>query len=433
MNFSQACAVLAQAARLGSRPGLESITRLCALLGNPQNKLKIVHVAGTNGKGSVCQMLACIGQASGYRTGLFSSPFIEDYRESISINGKSISKAGFARMVGEIRPFAGIMEKEGLPPTEYELLTACAFLWFARKDCGMVVLETCMGGRLDVTNVVEKPLACVIGAIGLDHTAYLGDTVLAIAAEKSGIIKPGSITAAYPLQPPGVLELLRDTALKTGCPFILPNANRIRITARSLRGTDFFYEESPFHTVLPGEHQVLNASLAIETARALNASSALRIPEDAVRMGLSLACLPARQEVFWTRPLVILDGAHNPQGIRALAATIQEHLQGRRIIVVMGMLADKSYEEPVGVMAALSCAFIATSPESPRALDAAITAQTASKTVREVYLLPRIADALDKAMSLSGEDGAVVVCGSLYLALPARRILKGKNKLHLRT
>lgn len=431
MKYAEACAALQEAARLGSRPGLQNITRLCALLGNPQDRLRIVHVAGTNGKGSTCLMLARMGHAAGYKTGLFASPFFEDYRESISMDGKAISKTEFAKTVQDVNAAARIMEKEGSPPTEYEMLTACAFLWFRRQGCDFVVLETCMGGRLDVTNVVKKPLACVICAIGLDHTAFLGDTVLAIAAEKCGIIKPGSPVVAYPGQPPGALELIRKTALEKGCPFILPRTDRIKITESSLMGTAFIYGDAGYRVKMPGGHQVLNAVTAIETARALDGQPGLCVPEDAIRQGLKEARLPARQEVYSTDPLVILDGAHNPQGIRALAGTLENHLQGKRIIMVMGMLADKQYAASIAVMARLSSRFIATTPENPRALDADSAAAEARHYCRDVSVQPRIGDALAEAFDTCGADGAILVCGSLYVALAARRILEDKNKLHM--
>jgi len=429
MKYSDACDALKEAAGLGSRPGLFNITRLCALLGDPQDNLKIIHVAGTNGKGSTCKMLARIGRAAGYKTGLFSSPFFEDYRESFCINDKIISKNEFANTVEAVHAKACIMKSEGTPATEFELLTACAFLWFLRQGCGLVVLETGMGGALDATNVAGRALACVICAISLDHTAYLGDTVLAIAAEKCGIIKTGCTVVAYPDQPPGVLELIQKTALEKNCPFIAPQTSKIRMTTSGLEGTKFAYDDTSYKTGMPGAHQVLNAAVAIETARALDAQSLLCIPEEAVKQGLKEARLPARQEVVSTDPLILLDGAHNLQGIQALADTIKKHMGGRQIIVVMGMLADKQYEESVAEMARLSSIFIAATPENPRALDAEETARIARKTANNVFVLPHIEDALAEALAACGERGAVVVCGSLYVALAARRNLQSKNQL----
>lgn len=423
MRYTDACNLLKAAAGLGSRPGLYNITRLCALLGDPQDNLQFIHVAGTNGKGSTCALLACIGRAAGYKTGLFTSPFFEDYRESFSIDNKIMSKAEFAGIVEAVHDKAKIMEGEGTPPTEFELLTACAFLWFFRQGCGPVVLEAGMGGTLDSTNVIQAPLACVITAIGLDHTAYLGDTVLEIAAQKCGIIKKNSLVAAYPDQPPGVLELIQKTAGEKNCPFILPHTERINVAVSGLGGTEFAYGGAPYKIGMPGAHQVKNATAAIETARALG------LPEDAIKKGLEEARLPARQEIFTLNPPVLLDGAHNPQGITALAETVKKHLKDKKIIVVMGMLADKQYEEPVREMACLSTLFIATTPENPRALDAKEIARAAEGFANSVSVRPRIKDALTEALAACGADGAIVVCGSLYLALAARRNLPSKNKL----
>lgn len=423
MRYEDACNLLKASAGLGSRPGLYNITRLCALLGNPQDSLRFIHVAGTNGKGSTCAMLAGIGRAAGHKTGIFSSPFFEDYRESFRINGKTISRGEFAKIVEAVHNKAQIMEEERTPPTEFELLTACAFLWFFYQGCGLVVLEVGMGGALDSTNVIQSPLACVITAIGVDHTAYLGDTVLEIAAQKCGIIKTGCVVVSYPSQPPGVPELIQETAREKNCPCILPQTDRISGTASGFKGTKFFYGTTPYTIGMTGAHQVQNALAAIETARALG------FREDAIKKGLETARLPARQEVYSINPLILLDGAHNPQGIKALAGTMEVLLRNKKIIVVMGMLADKQYKEPVSRMARLADLFIAATPENPRALDAKEIASVAKDFADNISVRPHIKDALAEALAACGNDGAVVVCGSLYLALAARRTLQAKNKL----
>jgi dihydrofolate synthase/folylpolyglutamate synthase len=429
LKYTEACSVLNDAARLGSKPGLHNITRLCAMLGDPQDKLKIIHVAGTNGKGSTCRMLAQTGQEAGYKTGLFSSPFLEDYRDSFSINGAAVSKKEFAGAMQEVSAQARIMEAEGAPPTEYEMLTACAFLWFFRQGCDLVVLETCMGGRLDVTNVIKKPLACIICTISLDHTAFLGNTPLQIAAEKCGIVKQGCPVVAYPKQPRGVLDYIRKTAREKGCPFIVPQTGRIQIISADLFGTDFVYAEDTYRTAMPGEHQVLNAAVAIETAHTLTKQTSIALSEHDVRQGIQKARLPARQEVLAKDPLLLLDGAHNPEGIRALSKTIERHLHGKKIVVVMGMLSDKQTEQSISMMAQLCDTFIAVAPQSLRALDPQITAQTAKKYCAAVYSFKRISGALKKAVCTAGRGGAVVICGSLYLYPAVRRILKGKNSV----
>ncbi len=429
MKYTEACSVLKNAARLGSRPGLYNITRLCAMLGNPQDKLKIIHVAGTNGKGSTCRMLAQTGQASGYKTGLFSSPFLEDYRDSFSINGKAISKDDFAGVMRDVISQARTMKAEKQPPTEYEMLTACAYLWFFYQGCDLVIMETCMGGRLDSTNVIKKPLACVICTISLDHTAFLGNTVLEIAAEKCGIIKPGCPVIAYPDQPPGVLDYIRKTAHDKGCPFIVPQTGSLQTISSDFLGTDFMYKGNAYRTGMPGEHQVLNATVAIETARALTRCISFIFPKPAVEQGIRDARLPARQELLRTNPIILLDGAHNSEGIRALSKTIERHLHGKRIVVVMGMLSDKQTEQSVAVMAQLCDTFIATAPVSPRALDQQTVARTAEKYCDAVYSFKSIRSALKKAIRTAGENGAVIVCGSLYLAPAVRRTLKDKNSV----
>ncbi len=427
MDYTQACSMLRTAARLGSRPGLANISRLCALLGDPQNKLRTVHVAGTNGKGSTCAMLACMGAEAGYKTGLFTSPFFEDYRESLLINGRMVSKDAFARSFCTVHEKARIMEAEGNAPTEFELLTACAFVCFLREGCTLVILEAGMGGRLDATNVVSSPLACVICAISLDHTAYLGETPLAIAAEKCGIIKEGRPVVAYPDQPPGVLRLIRKTAREKNAPFFLPSSAQLHIDDAGLFGTRFTYQNAAYQTAMPGAHQVKNAALALEAVHALARESGVRILQSAAASGLEKARLPARQEVFCQKPLILLDGAHNLQGICALAETAAAFVNVRPVAVVMGMLADKQYEQSIAQMAPAADLFVATTPQNPRALPAQDTATCALPYAKRISLQPDIGGALKEALLFAGENGAVIVCGSLYVALAARRLLQNKK------
>jgi dihydrofolate synthase/folylpolyglutamate synthase len=422
MSADEAYAYIRSTQSYGSRPGLERVERLCSLLGSPQDKLSVVHVAGTNGKGSTCSMLASILRAAGYRSGLFLSPYLEDYRDSLLVNGEMISMEAFADVLSEVKEKAERMADD--PPTEFEILTAAAFLWFYKSGCGAAVLETGMGGRLDATNILKKPAASVITSISIDHTAYLGETEEEIAREKCGIIKPDGLVVCAPRQKPSVRAIIAEYAAKMNSRIAESDMDACVFGASGLDGTELRYRGLSLHVPLAGRHQALNALTAVETAMALREAGSFAIPDGAIETGIADTRIAARQEVMCRKPFVLLDGAHNAEGIRALLATLMENLPGRRIVAVMGMLRDKEYEMCIAGIASLCAALIAVKPESPRALTAEETAAVAAKYCRRVSAPGDYASALKDALREAGEDGAVVVCGSLYLAGPMRALLK---------
>lgn len=423
MNYEEACGVIKGVSDLGSKPGLESVTRLCALLGDPQDKLRFIHVAGTNGKGSTCVFASGVLRAAGFKTGLYMSPYLEDYRDSFFIDGKNISKTAFAKIVTDVWEKAEQLAATGVFVTEFEILTACAFLWFYNENCDVVVLETGMGGRLDATNIIKKPLASIITAISIDHTAYLGDTVEKITREKCGIIKYGGVTVSYPLQHDTVFEIIKQAAKEKGNKFVTPDTGKLEITYSSLEGSRFAYCGKEYFTALPGLHQVLNTLTVIETVNLLR-ENGLSISEEAVKKGISKAYIAARQEVLCREPLVMLDGSHNLQGITALADTVKMNLKDRRIAVVMGILRDKQYEQCIEIMSSLCGIFIAVKPDNPRALDERDAAEVARRFCDSVAASDDFKEALKAAVSYSKEDGAVIICGSLYMAADMRCAVK---------
>jgi dihydrofolate synthase/folylpolyglutamate synthase len=366
MDYPQVAKKLKQSAALGWKPGLDSIRRLCARLGNPQDAVPAVHVAGTNGKGSVCAMTASVLEAAGYRTGLYTSPYLTDWRDSFAINGMMITPEAFARVLTQVFAQADALAAEGLYLTEFELLTAGAFLWFAQSGCDAAVIETGMGGRLDATNVVARPLVSVITAVSYDHMAYLGDTPAQIAREKCGIDKPGGATVCYPVQPEEAMRVILEAARHARNQLIVPDTARLSVSASGIGGTSFAYRGVEARVRMGGAHQAFNAATAIETAFVLR-TQGFAISGEAIRRGLGEAYLPARQEVLRERPLVLLDGAHNIQGIQALAEAVRG-ISNRPMAVVMGMLSDKPYPEAAAVMAALCGRFCAVRPNNPRAL-----------------------------------------------------------------
>lgn len=423
MNYREAIDYIQSTARFGSKLGLGKILQLCELLGNPQDIPHVVHVAGTNGKGSTTAMIACVLQAAGYKVGRYTSPYIENVRDGMHIDGMCISGEDLAATTAQVREKALEMDRDGNHPTQFEIETAIAFLWFAQSGCDFVVLETGLGGRLDATNVVHKPLVTVITSLSMDHMAYLGDTLEQIAAEKCGILRPDGITVSYPLQQDSALRVIRQFATAQRNRLILPDLAALQEQQISLDGNHIVYKGLSLVVPLPGRHQVYNAITALETIAALRDQHGFSIPEQAIRDGIQRTTIPLRQEVLCHHPLILLDGAHNRDGAQTLADTIVRNLTGYRVVTIMGMLADKEFEPSIGMIASLSQHFIAVEPRSPRALPASGTAAVAAKYCSFVSTAGDYRAALQQALVLAGEDGAVIVCGSLYLAAPMRSVV----------
>ncbi len=399
----------------GPRPGLERMKKLMARLQNPQEKLKFIHIAGTNGKGTTCELLASVLRSAGYRTGLFVSPHVSDFRERIQINGAMIPKDGLCSAAETVFPEAEKLAAEGYGITEFELITAIALLWFALQSCDIVVLEVGLGGRLDATNVISCPLVSVITALSLDHTKILGDTIERIAVEKCGIIKPGGVTVCYPEQPPAALEVIRQTCAERDNRLVLPSIQELSVEAMNLSGSDLRYHGMKMHLPFLGEHQVKNAAVALSVLESLE-SLGWRIPEPAYQAGFAAARLPARLEVLSRNPIVLLDGAHNPGGTAALAEAIRRYLPGKRVSAVMGMMEDKDVRTAVQNLAGLFTRVFATAPESSRAMPAEKLAELWNSLGTPAYPTEIAIDAFRMAIQGAGSEEAVVICGSLYLA-----------------
>jgi len=408
MNYTEALQYVHSLERFGIRPGLERISSLLALLGNPQEALACVHVAGTNGKGSTSAMLAHGLSAAGYKVGLYTSPFVLDFRERIQLLPAMISEEDFAEIATVIRPYA---EKVG-GVTEFEFITACAFFFFAAREVDVAVLEVGLGGRFDATNVIKKPLCSVLTTIGLDHTAVLGDTVTAIAREKAGIIKEGCPAVSTYLQPTDALDVFAETCERLSAPLLLPDERHCDILGRSLRGTEVSYFGKPFTVPFCGDHMVANALTALTAAFVLRDTHGFSLHNDSFLTGLSHASMPARQELLRENPPLILDGSHNPDGLRALAATVERFLPRDDRLLVLGMLADKDVASSVPLLAPLFDRVITVTPSSPRAMSAeALAALFPSATPLST----------EKAAELAAaHTGAAVVAGSLYLASDIR-------------
>lgn len=426
MKYKEAYSFIESTKKLGSRPGLDNITQLCALLNDPQNEVSCIHIAGTNGKGSISAMIESVLRFAGNQTGLYISPHLTSYRDSMYVNGVMISKEEFAKTIDVIKNKVEILAARGIYPTEFEILTAAAFLWFKTKGCDVSVIETGMGGRLDATNVIEKPLVSIITAISRDHTAILGDTIADIAREKCGIVKPAGITACYPIQEAAAWEVIKKAVQEKNNKLVIPQIDNLNYVEHGLLGSDISYNGVEFHLPLLGKHQAINAITALEAVLSLKKYYNIVITEEQLKNGMEIVCMPARQEVLKKKPLILLDGAHNLQGIEALAHTMKNNLNSKKTVVVMGMLKDKQYEKCIKEIALLCEKFIAVRPESERALDQKITAQAAAKFCGDVSEFDDYGKAYADAVRFTGKDGAVVICGSLYLAGPIRKLILGK-------
>ena len=416
-----------------SRLGLERIRELLERLGRPQDRLKFVHVAGTNGKGSICAYLASILGAAGHRTGMFTSPYIERFEERIRVDGVMISPDELRDVTLAVREHAEAMAEEtGDHPTEFELMTAVALEHFARCSCDIVVLEVGLGGRLDSTNVIDAPEACVIARIGLDHTALLGNTLAAIAGEKAGIVKEGSAVVSWP-QEPEAMAVIEHAAAEHGCELRVPDFAQLEEGA--IRWEDgaspfrsFSYKEwADLRTGILGSYQPQNATAALEVVDVLRGRG-WRIPDEAVRAGVAQTRWPGRFEIVegGSSPdgfAIVVDGGHTPQGARALADSLAEVFPGRRSVFVIGVLEDKDYPRMLEDVLPLGSAFVCVTPDNPRALPAHKLARAIRWTGQDLLgcsacVNPVVArdfeDAIRRARELAGPDGLICAFGSLY-------------------
>jgi dihydrofolate synthase/folylpolyglutamate synthase len=398
-----------------AKPGLEHITALLSLLGNPQESLKAVHVAGTNGKGTTCTLIASVLRKAGYRVGLYLSPHVCDFRERMQFCGEMIPRCELAAAAERVFPAAERLRERGMAVGEFELITAIAMLWFAERRCEIVVLEVGLGGRFDATNIIRRPLVSVLTSLSLDHTKILGDTLEKIAREKCGIIKRGCPVVCSPGEPEEALTVIRRIARERSARLTEAPAGRLRVGKSDLYGTEM--EVSGVRLKLPfaGAHQVKNAAAALAALDVLRGSG-WNISASAVRDGFAAARLPARLEVLSRDPVVLLDGAHNPAGTAALADALRRCLPGKKIVAVMGMMADKDTARAVENLAGCFRLVVAAAPPSPRAMSAEDFAELWRRQGTPARAGGTPEEALARAFSALKPEEALVVCGSLYLA-----------------
>ncbi len=415
MNCMQAIEYIHSLEKFGIKPGLERIRALCELLGNPQDKLKVIHVAGTNGKGSTSTIISNILIKNGFRTSLYISPYVMDFRERIQFNGNMIEHSELAECVEKVKNAVEILLEKGEQTTEFEALTATAFLYFEKKKCDFVVLEVGLGGRFDATNVIKAPFVSVIASISLDHTNILGDTVEKIAAEKCGIIKFGAETVVYPFQQVAAMKVIEETCTQRCNTLRIPDVNKLQIGKESIEGTNASYDGVDFLLPLAGKHMIYNAVTAIEAVRSLSRFG-VKISNEIISSGIEASVMPARMELIKKKPVIILDGGHNEGCANALAEYIRKHLSYKRIIMVSSMMADKDYLSYLRIVAPFASVFVATKADVPRALSSDELCETAKAFCNDCYSIADPLKAIQAAGNITEKDDALIVCGSFYLA-----------------
>lgn len=426
MTTQQAIEALHALPRMGQgAPGLARMQNLCDHLENPEKELQCIHIAGTNGKGSLAAMTSSILTAAGYKTGLTISPYVVDFRERFQIDGEMIPPRTLANLTEKVLDAIDAIEGEGgEKPVEFEAVTALAFLWFAREKCDLVVLETGLGGRCDATNVVPHKLVAAITKIGYDHMEVLGDTLDKIAAEKAGIIKEGTVVVNYPDQPAEAMGPILTAAAEAHTSIITPDKDDLTLLRGKRLENRIDYGGYRAALGLPGTHQANHAAMAVEIALALWREFGYDISDDAILQGLADARMPARIEVLRRHPLLLLDGCHNPDGAKMLAATLTRADFEENLVGVLGVLADKDYKDMLSDLAPCFAKVYTVTPNCPRALSAE-ELQKEARFHTDAEAADSVADAIRKAVDYADENNlaGVAVCGSLYLAAEARPLL----------
>lgn len=416
MNYREAMEYIEELKPLGSVMGLETMRQLCARLGDPQDNLKFVHIAGTNGKGSTLAYISTVMQTAGYHVGRYLSPAVRGYREKFQVDGREITQSGLCRYLEPVKEAAEAMAAEGLAhPTLFEVETAVAFLWFQDKPCDLVVLETGLGGALDATNVVNNTLAAVFSSISMDHMEILGETLEEIALVKAGIIKNGCYVISVKQQPE-VMKVLRQSALLKKGKFLTADIARAKQIKYGVRKQSFSYDRfKNLEISIAGQFQIENALLAVETVMALTRCG-FTVPEEKLRQGMLAAGWPGRFDVIAQKPLVIADGAHNEDAAKKLAESIRFYFTNRKIIYIIGMLRDKEYDKVIRATFSLASHIITvTPPIKERALSALELAQTAREYHSAVTAADSVQEAVEIAYLLTGKDkdAVIVAFGSL--------------------
>ena len=414
MTYKQATDYIDSFLLFGSKLGLTRITKLLDDLGNPQDDLKFIHVAGTNGKGSVCCYEANILKNAGYKTGMFISPYIIDFRERFQINGEMISKDELIEIVSQIKAVVDTYPADEIP-TEFEIVTAIGILYFYKHKCDAVVLEVGLGGRLDSTNVIKTPSISVITSISLDHTQYLGDTLSQIAYEKGGIIKQNCPTVIYPIQKGEVFDKIEEICKAKNSSLTIPDKNAVKTVKEDITGDVINCCGIEIKLPLSGNVQKYNALTAITAIK----NSGFTVSDENIKNGIESAYFPARLQLVSKNPKILVDGAHNPDGVKALKKYIETYFD--KPTAILGMMKDKDIDSVVSQIAPLFSKIYTVTVNNPRSISAYELAQKVKQYCDDVTPFESVEPAIKTAKQ---ENKDFCVCGSLYLSGEALKILK---------
>lgn len=429
MNYEEALDFIHSTYKFGSKLGLENITRLTELLGNPQNSYKIIHIAGTNGKGSTSNMIHDVLMASGYKTGLFISPFLEEFTERIQVNKNHIDRESLARITELVKEKIQIMLKEGFNhPTEFEVVTAIGFKYFEEQKIDFLVLEVGMGGRFDATNVVTNTLVSVIMSISFDHMEYLGDTLEKIAFEKAGIIKENSSVVIYP-QEDIIKDVIKEVAKNKNANVYEADKNNIEKIEGNLTGQWFKYLKTDVFNIpkakinFLGEHQLYNVLTALRALEVVK-EKGYDITEESIIKGLEGCHFAGRFEILKENPVIVLDGGHNINGIEYFAKAVKENFKDKKITLFFGMLKDKNPEDVLPLILPLCKEVYTLTPNNPRAMKSTELADLTKKH-SNLKVTPLIDyNEIITVLKATDKSEYVAFVGSLYMIGDVRTLLK---------
>ena len=428
MDYKESLKYIEETHKFGIRLGLDNMSKLLELLGNPQDKLNVIHVAGTNGKGSTCSFISSILKECGYKVGLYTSPYLETFTERIRINGENIPQEDVARIVTLIREKIDQMVSEGYSyPTEFEIVTTMAFYYYCEQNVDFVALEVGLGGRYDATNIIKKSDVSVITSISLDHVGILGDTVAKIAYEKGGIIKENGVAVVYD-QSDEAKDVIKDICKEKNAKYIEVKFNDINVKQSNINSQVYDcsimgqrYEDLEIQLI--GDHQINNSMLALSTIEVLKELKNLNINEEDIRRGLLNTRWPGRIEKIMDKPTFIIDGAHNEDGARSLAKAIEKNFNGKKATLLIGMLEDKDIDSVLEILMPYFNKVITTTPDNDRAINCETLKEKISKYVDDVVAISNIEDAVNYTLKNAKEDDVIISAGSLYMIGTVRTIL----------
>lgn len=427
MEYNEILNIIHSKRIFGKKLGLQRIETLLSKLGNPQDKLKIIHIAGTNGKGSTTSMCCKILEDSGYKVGKFISPYLVDFCERISINGENISPKRLEELVLRVLEIDKELEE---PTNEFEFITSMAYLYFYEENVDIAVIEVGLGGRFDSTNVIKNPLISVITSISLDHTNILGDTIKEIAFEKCGIIKPKVPVVCYGKQNKEALEVIRENCKEKESPLIIPDCN-VEIIKQDVEGTVFKYKNFKVEVKMLLEHQIYNSLSAFETMLYLRENEYFKISDENILNGIKDTMFPGRFQIFSKNPYIIVDGSHNVEGVETLKKGIEKYFGDKKIITLVSMVKDKNYVEALEKISQISDYSVVTEIKDNHRAE---TAEILSENIKCEHIIEKDnKKALDICIDLLRKDrnSVLIICGSLYLAGDMIKILRQTEPLNI--